>query len=40
MTVWNMEDVDVWPERPRNSSSELVFDTAEETNNFVWWPGN
>jgi beta-fructofuranosidase len=39
MTVWNMDAVDVWPERPRNSSSELVFDTPAETNNYVWWTG-
>ncbi|KAF4548613.1 Glycosyl hydrolases family 32 N-terminal domain-containing protein 1 [Elsinoe fawcettii] len=30
----------VWPERPLNSSSELVFDTAEQTNNYTWWSGN
>jgi len=29
-----------WPQRPANSSSPLVFDTAAETNNGVWWPGN
>ncbi|KAF2717250.1 glycoside hydrolase family 32 protein [Polychaeton citri CBS 116435] len=29
-----------WPSRPANSSSELVFDTPEETNNYIWWPGN
>ena len=31
---------DVWPERPTNSSSILVFDTAAETNNYTWWTGN
>jgi len=30
----------VWPERPLNSSSLLVFDTAAETNNYTWWSGN
>jgi len=30
----------VWSDRPMNSSSPLVFDTAEETNDYVWWPGN
>lgn len=30
----------VFPDRPLNSSSELVFDTVEETNNYVWWTGN
>jgi len=29
-----------FPERPVDSSSELVFDTPEETNNYVWWGGN
>ncbi|KAF9731395.1 hypothetical protein PMIN02_012789 [Paraphaeosphaeria minitans] len=29
----------VFPERPLNSSSQLVFDTAEQTNNYTWWPG-
>lgn len=29
-----------FPDRPVNSSSELVFDTAEETNDYVWWSGN
>ena len=30
----------VFPERPANSSSPLVFDTAAETNDYVWWAGN
>ncbi|CAK1365941.1 Extracellular exo-inulinase inuE [Cercospora beticola] len=30
----------VWPQRPANSSSELVIDTPEETNNGAWWIGN
>lgn len=29
----------VWPERPLNSSSALVFDTPEQTNNYTWWSG-
>lgn len=32
--------LNVWPERPENSSSLLVFDTAAETNNYTWWTGN
>lgn len=40
ISVWDMSDVNVWPDRPRNSSSQLVFDTPEETNNYVWWSGN
>jgi len=30
----------VWPERPANSSSQLVWDTPGETNNYTWWSGN
>jgi sucrose-6-phosphate hydrolase SacC (GH32 family) len=30
----------VWPERPANSSSKLVWDTIEQTNNYTWWSGN
>ncbi|KAF2839524.1 glycoside hydrolase family 32 protein [Patellaria atrata CBS 101060] len=30
----------VWPGRPRDSSSKLVFDTPEETGNYTWWAGN
>ena len=30
----------IWPERPLDSSSPLVYDTPAETNNSVWWPGN
>jgi beta-fructofuranosidase len=40
MKMWNMESVNVWPERPRNSSSALLYDSPEETNNYVWWTGN
>lgn len=29
----------VWPQRPLNSSSELVFDSVETTNNYTWWDG-
>ncbi|KAF8470758.1 glycosyl hydrolase [Kalaharituber pfeilii] len=29
----------VWPERPNNSSSKLVWDGPEKTNGGVWWPG-
>lgn len=31
---------EVWPERPANSSSYLVWDTIEQTNNRTWWTGN
>lgn len=31
---------DVWPQRPANSSSQLVWDSAEQTNNYTWWSGN
>ena len=30
----------VWPQRPLNSSSKLVFDTPAETNDYKWWVGN
>ncbi|KAF2260980.1 sucrose-6-phosphate hydrolase [Lojkania enalia] len=30
----------IFPERPLNSSSQLVYDTAEQTNNYTWWTGN
>lgn len=30
----------VWPERPLNSSSPLLWDTPEETGNYTWWSGN
>jgi beta-fructofuranosidase len=39
MKVWNIE-TQAFPERPLNSSSELVYDTPEETNNYLWWDGN
>ncbi|CAG5146954.1 uncharacterized protein ALTATR162_LOCUS1960 [Alternaria atra] len=39
MKVWNIE-TNAFPDRPVNSSSELIFDTPEETNNYIWWPGN
>lgn len=32
--------LNVWPNRPLNSSSLLVFDTPAETNNYTWWAGN
>lgn len=37
--MW-MDLYDVWPSRPLNSSSQLVWDTAAETNNYTWWSGN
>jgi len=30
----------VWPQRPLNSSSQLVWDTPAETDDYVWWTGN
>jgi beta-fructofuranosidase len=39
MTAWNIE-TNVFPGRPVNSSIELVWDTPEDTNDYVWWPGN
>nr|POF19561.1 beta-fructofuranosidase, insoluble isoenzyme 7 [Quercus suber] len=30
----------VWPERPLNSSSPLLWDSAEDTNDYTWWSGN
>ncbi|KNG52623.1 glycoside hydrolase family 32 protein [Stemphylium lycopersici] len=39
MKIWDI-DLNVFPERPVNSSSELIWDTPEETNNYVWWTGN
>lgn len=30
----------VWPQRPVNSSTQLVYDTAAQTNNYTWWQGN
>ncbi|KAJ5565335.1 hypothetical protein N7513_001577 [Penicillium frequentans] len=32
--------LNVWPDRPRNSSSLLIWDTAAETGNYTWWTGN
>ena len=37
--VWNGLR-NVWPNRPRNSSSLLVYDTVAETNNRTWWSGD
>lgn len=39
LKTWEITE-NVFPERPLNSSSELVYDTPEETNNYVWWTGN
>lgn len=30
----------VWTDRPADSSSPLLYDTAEETNDYTWWAGN
>lgn len=32
--------LNVWPDRPMNSSSLLIYDTPAETNNYTWWEGN
>lgn len=37
-TAW-VGTANVWPERPVNSSSQLVFDSAAETGNYTWWTG-
>jgi beta-fructofuranosidase len=31
---------DVFPKRPVNSSSMLVYDTPAQTDNYTWWTGN
>ncbi|KAI8939766.1 hypothetical protein NX059_003509 [Plenodomus lindquistii] len=36
--MWDIT-TNVFPDRPVNSSSELIFDTSEQTNNYTWWPG-
>ena len=36
--IWT-EMMNVWPQRPLNSSSHLVWDNPEETDNGVWWSG-
>ncbi|KAL1301729.1 hypothetical protein AAFC00_005933 [Neodothiora populina] len=38
LDVWS-ELANVFPERPLNSSSQLVYDTVEQTNNRTWWSG-
>ncbi|KAK6397437.1 hypothetical protein LTR65_006413 [Meristemomyces frigidus] len=35
-----MGTLNVWPDRPLNSSSPLVWDTAAQTDNYTWWSGN
>lgn len=37
--VWD-NLLNVWPHRPQNSSSQLVFDTPEATGDYNWWTGN
>lgn len=32
--------LNVWPNRPQNSSSQLVFDTPDATGDYHWWAGN
>ena len=32
--------LNVWPDRPQNTSSLLIWDTAAETGNYTWWTGN
>jgi beta-fructofuranosidase len=39
LKTWEITQ-NAFPERPANSSSKLVYDTVEETNNRVWWTGN
>ena len=35
-----MGTLNVWPERPLNSSSPLLWDSAAQTDNYTWWTGN
>ena len=35
-----VDTANVWPQRPLNSSSKLIFDTPEQTNDYIWWSGN
>ena len=39
MKTWDIS-TNVFPDRPLNSSSELLWDTPEETADYLWWPGN
>lgn len=39
LDAW-MGTMNVWPDRPLNSSSPLLWDTAAETGNYTWWSGN
>jgi len=39
VTIWDGLDR-AWPERPVDSSVPLIFDNAEVTNNYTYWPGN
>lgn len=38
VAAWNGY-LNVFPSRPLNSSSVLVYDTVAETNNYTWWSG-
>ncbi|KAH9938009.1 glycosyl hydrolase [Fomitopsis serialis] len=38
VTIWEGLER-AWPERPDNTSTQLVYDTPEETDNYVWWVG-
>ncbi|KAK4553436.1 hypothetical protein LTR86_009493 [Recurvomyces mirabilis] len=35
-----MGTMNVWPQRPLDSSSPLLWDSAAQTNNYTWWSGN
>lgn len=39
VTVWAGLG-NAWMGRPENSSTELVFDSAVESGDYTWWPGN
>ena len=39
LSVWTGL-ANIFPERPLNSSSALVWDSPEETNNYTYWTGN
>jgi beta-fructofuranosidase len=39
LRTWEISQ-NVFPDRPVNSSSKLIYDTPEETDNYVLWTGN
>jgi beta-fructofuranosidase len=39
VTIWDGLDR-AWPQRPIDSSVQLVYDTPQETDNYTYWTGN